>query len=116
MTEYAAGDPVLAALPRTFRPFQWHSDTFSLPPGAHHLAASSVAPVQAFRHGRATYGIQFHFEASRAVVKHWKRAKETWIAQRYPEFLQNHLALESAHGHEADSLGLSISRAWVGLI
>mgnify|MGYP006184435021 CR=1 FL=1 len=31
LTEAAADDPVLGALPPAFAVFQWHSDTFTLP-------------------------------------------------------------------------------------
>jgi GMP synthase (glutamine-hydrolysing) len=116
LTGAAAADPVLGALPDVFRTFQWHADTFSLPPGTSHLAASPVVPVQAFRHGRATYGMQFHFEASRPVVRQWKAVQEPWIARRYPAFLTDHPTLEAAHGPVADATGLAIARAWVSLI
>ena len=33
--------------------FHWHLDTFTLPPGATHLATSEQTPMQAFRIGRA---------------------------------------------------------------
>ena len=40
----------------------WHQDTFSLPDGAVHLAASRPFPHQAFRWGDRAYGFQFHVE------------------------------------------------------
>jgi GMP synthase-like glutamine amidotransferase len=116
LTGDAAADPVLGTLPRCMRTFQWHADTFTLPPGALHLASSPVAPVQAFRHGRATYGMQFHFEASRPVVRHWIAAQQGWIAQRYPAFLSDHPALDAEHGPVADANGLAVARAWVSRI
>jgi GMP synthase-like glutamine amidotransferase len=51
--------------------FQWHGDTFDLPPGAVHLAASSQCRHQAFRYGRAAWGLQFHIEMTPAVVEAW---------------------------------------------
>ena len=74
LTETAAADAVLGALPRTFPIFQWHDDTFSLPERAERLAGNAVADNQAFRIGRATYGIQFHFEADRPLVREWNVA------------------------------------------
>ena len=73
LTEAGRTDPVLSAAPAEFPIMQWHSDTFTLPPGALHLAGSAKATVQSFRYGRAGYGMQFHFEASRAVVADWAR-------------------------------------------
>jgi GMP synthase-like glutamine amidotransferase len=49
--------------------FQWHADTFSLPPGAELLAHSSVGP-QAFRCGSAL-AVQFHPEVTPAIVARW---------------------------------------------
>lgn len=51
--------------------FQWHGDTFDLPPGAVRLAASTRFPQQAFRLGRVAYGFQFHFEVTEDVIRHW---------------------------------------------
>lgn len=51
--------------------FQWHGDTFDLPPGAMRLAASTRFPQQAFRLGRVAYGFQFHFEVTEDVIRHW---------------------------------------------
>lgn len=58
-----------ADLPATS--FQWHDDTFELPPGGTLLASSARCRHQAFRVGRATYGFQFHFEVTRAIVDDW---------------------------------------------
>ncbi|MGL5012617.1 MAG: type 1 glutamine amidotransferase, partial [Paracoccaceae bacterium] len=55
LTEAGHSDPVLAGVDATVPIFQWHSDTFTLPHGATHLATSAKAPAQAFRIGRATY-------------------------------------------------------------
>ncbi|MGQ0564152.1 MAG: type 1 glutamine amidotransferase [Gemmobacter sp.] len=116
LTGAAADDPVLAGLPQAFPIFQWHSDSFTLPPGAVHLASSAMAAQQAFRVGRATYGFQFHFEANRAVVADWVR--------RFPDLVEGHEAgfagrLAERGGREgviADAAGLAIARGWVGVI
>lgn len=63
LTEAGRADPVLSAVPDRFPIFQWHSDTFTLPPDAVG-PQSHTARHRAFRIGRATYGTQFHFEAS----------------------------------------------------
>jgi GMP synthase-like glutamine amidotransferase len=49
--------------------FQWHSDRFTLPPGAVELARNAVA-VQAYRVGRSL-GVQFHPEVTRAGIARW---------------------------------------------
>jgi GMP synthase-like glutamine amidotransferase len=116
LTAEAKGDPLLGGLPRNFRIFQWHDDTFSLPDGAVRLASSNVAVNQAFRIGRATYGTQFHFEADRALVGEWSTAFADHLAARQPGWAARHQSEAAAHGPQADAAGLAIARAWVRLI
>jgi GMP synthase-like glutamine amidotransferase len=49
----------------------WHRDTFSLPEGAVHLAATRAFPHQAFRWGDRAYGLQFHIEVDRQLADGW---------------------------------------------
>lgn len=116
LSEGAKDDPVLGPLPNTFPIFQWHSDTFALPAGATHLAASEAAAVQAFRLGRATYGTQFHFEANRAVVEDWSREFPHVIRTMNSDWLERREALARSDGAEADRHGLAIARGWVAQI
>lgn len=109
-------DPVFAALPATFRSFQWHSDSFTLPEGAVHLAQSDVAAAQAFRIGRATYGTQFHFEANRAVVADWTREFPDLTEAMHPGWHGAHPLHALADGHAADAVGLTLARAFVAQI
>ena len=51
--------------------FQWHFDTFTLPPGATLIAESDVAP-QAFVAGRSM-GLQFHPEVTTEIMDDWVR-------------------------------------------
>jgi GMP synthase (glutamine-hydrolysing) len=60
------GDPDLPAV-------EWHGDTFALPSGAVHLAATRAYPHQAFRVGDRVYGLQFHAEVDRAMAEVWDR-------------------------------------------
>ncbi|MHB8328076.1 MAG: type 1 glutamine amidotransferase [Acidimicrobiales bacterium] len=49
----------------------WHGDTFSVPPGATHLAWSDRYHNQAFRAGELVYGWQFHVEVDGALADAW---------------------------------------------
>jgi GMP synthase (glutamine-hydrolysing) len=71
LTDEALADPVFTGLPRELLTLQWHGDTFDLPDGATRLAGSSAYPNQAFRVGRAAYGVQFHLEVSPALAAEW---------------------------------------------
>ena len=116
LTDAAAGDPVLSALPPSFPIFQWHSDSFTLPEGAVHLARSDRAERQCFRLGRATYGMQFHFEANRAMVRDWNREFPDLTEAMQPGWRDAHDALAATRGVQADAMGLAIARAWVALV
>jgi GMP synthase (glutamine-hydrolysing) len=109
-------DPLIAALGEGAPIFHWHLDTFTLPAGAVHLAESDQTALQAFRLGRATYGIQFHFEADRALIEKWSADFAPVIATYAPEW-QRRLPAEAArHAAAADAAGAAIARAWVGLV
>jgi GMP synthase-like glutamine amidotransferase len=51
--------------------FQWHFDSFTVPPGATLVAESDVGP-QAFVAGR-TLGLQFHPEVTTQIMDDWVR-------------------------------------------
>jgi GMP synthase (glutamine-hydrolysing) len=116
LTDAGRADPVIGILPDLFPVFQWHSDTFTLPAGALHLAQSATAKHQAFRIGRATYGTQFHFEASRAVVADWLESFPDGIARMDASFATRHADLAQSRGAAADAHGLALARAWLKLI
>jgi GMP synthase-like glutamine amidotransferase len=52
--------------------FQWHFDTFTVPPGARLVAESDAGP-QAFVAGRSL-GLQFHPEVTTDIMDEWVRA------------------------------------------
>lgn len=72
LTGSAAADPLFKGIDSRFRAFQWHNDSFSIPPGGVHLAASPACPGQAFRSDSA-WGLQFHPEVDAAIVAAWSR-------------------------------------------
>lgn len=51
---------------------EWHSDVFTVPPGAVELARSPIGP-QAFTIGR-TLAVQFHPEAGERILRSWSDA------------------------------------------
>lgn len=116
VTEAGGQDPVLSAIEGEFPIFQWHSDTFTLPDGAVHLAHNCAAANQCFRIGRASYGMQFHFEASRGVVEDWRRDNEATIERVSPGWLADYERHAATDGVLADEAGLTIARGWVSRI
>jgi GMP synthase-like glutamine amidotransferase len=109
-------DPVMAGLGDGAPLFHWHNDTFTLPPGAVHLAESDMTDHQAFRVGRATYGIQFHFEADRQLVSDWSRELADMIAANTPDWPVR-LPADMAHfGPRAEVAGEALAIRWSGLL
>jgi len=71
LTPAGTRDPILGPSGPELPVLHWHGDTFDLPAGAEHLAGSPVYRHQAFRVGRAAYGLQFHIELDRALAREW---------------------------------------------
>jgi len=72
LTDDGRVDLLFAGCNRQLRMFQWHNDSFSIPPGAQHLATSATCTPQAFRIGNA-WGVQFHPEVDLNIVSAWSR-------------------------------------------
>jgi GMP synthase-like glutamine amidotransferase len=70
LTAAGAADPLFAGVGPCFRAFQWHNDSFTIPPQAASLAGSATCPGQAFRIGNA-WGLQFHPEVDGSIVSAW---------------------------------------------
>src|SRR5690242_19161159 len=67
--EVTTGDELL--VPGTMPVVQWHFDAITaLPPDAVQLATSDKY-IQAFRVGEVAWGLQFHVEATAAMVQEW---------------------------------------------
>lgn len=75
LTPEGLSDPAMSALALDGRSaaqvFQWHGDTFDLPPRAVRLASSGLYPNQAFRYADRVYALQFHIEVTPAIVSGW---------------------------------------------
>jgi GMP synthase-like glutamine amidotransferase len=82
---------------------QWHSDAFTVPPGAELLARSDVSP-QAFRHG-PHLGVQFHPEVTPAVV-------DDWLANSPDSITRGRTTVEALHAGGAEHAAGARVRAW----
>lgn len=114
----AAGteDPVVRALGPGAPQFHWHFDTVTLPEDAVHLASSDMTPIQAFRLGRTTYALQFHFETGLPEVRSWSKAFAGDIAEHTPDWPDRFEAEAARFSTAADTTGAAISRAWLALL
>ncbi|MFO7656520.1 MAG: type 1 glutamine amidotransferase [Bacteroidales bacterium] len=79
--------------PQTLTVFHWHGDTFDLPEGAVHLAASEITLNQAFLYKEKVLALQFHYEIDETSVKamlenaggHLRKSKYTQTADEISE-------------------------------
>lgn len=85
-TAAAADCPLLAGFPAEATVFHWHGDTFSIPPGALHVAKSTACENQAFVFDNRVVGLQFHLESTPDSVAALVAAcgddlkmKRTWV-------------------------------------
>jgi GMP synthase-like glutamine amidotransferase len=59
--------------------FQWHVESFRLPPGATRVLTNDACPNQAYAMGRHL-GMQFHIEVTRDILTSWLRGGADDIA------------------------------------
>ena len=69
LTEAGENSAVFSAMPKQMNVFQWHGDTFSLPPRAIHLAKNQTCANQAFLYESHVLGLQFHLEYSAESIE-----------------------------------------------
>lgn len=96
-TPSARSDPVFSRLDPYFLVFQWHGETFDLPPGAVGLAGNMAYPNQAFRVGELMYGVQFHLEVTEPMIETWLSAWSDEIKEAKPQPLTAREIFEDAH-------------------
>lgn len=91
-----------------FQTFQWHGDTFSLPPGATLLCSSTYCTNQIYAIG-PHLGMQCHIEMTPTLVRAWASAGEAEIraelaqggqATQSPEVMQHNLEAQCEQLHQ----------------
>lgn len=96
-TPSARSDPIFSRLDPHFLVFQWHGETFDLPPEAVGLAGNMAYPNQAFRIGELMYGLQFHLEVTEPMIEAWLSAWSDEIKEAKPQPLTAREIFEDAH-------------------
>jgi len=75
-TPAGQADPLYQGLPGHQFGFEWHEDSFALPPAAVRLATNANSLNQAFRFSRRAYGLQYHIELTPELLDYaiyrWK--------------------------------------------
>ena len=71
LTEDGERDCLFQGFPRSYTVFQWHGDTFEIPPHGTLLVTAEGCPNQGLKIGKRAYGIQFHLEADARMINGW---------------------------------------------
>ncbi len=71
LTPQAQAQGLLAGFPSPLNVFQWHGDTFDLPPGATPLGSSDLFANQGFCLADRIYALQFHLEVNLKMIEEW---------------------------------------------
>jgi GMP synthase (glutamine-hydrolysing) len=86
----SAGRSLMPAWPKAV--YQWHREGFDLPAGGELLAEGEMFKAQAFRYGRAAYGIQFHAEVTHAMMCRWLLKGEARLTMPGAKCSEQHFA------------------------
>ncbi len=101
LTEQGVNDPLFQGLDADLSVFQWHGDTVELPANGVWLASSERCRHQAFRIGRAAYGLQFHVEVAPDDVHAWTEAYLSDLRRQDDGTIERHLR-EDGHLYDSD--------------
>jgi len=115
-TQHASADPLFSHLVHPHFVFQWHGETFSLPEQATLLASSPQVPNQAFRLGKAQYGLQFHVEIDAALVDCWidhGSDERAHLGSKGVTQVQRDTAI---HVNDANALCRQMIARWIALL
>jgi len=104
LTKDSGEDLLFKGLPRSFKVFQWHGDTFNIPPKGVKLASSEIFPNQAFRVGNA-YGLQFHVEVTNRIIMDWMKEYNTEI--RHLDYIDPEKIVKDTKKHSGDLIKIA---------
>ena len=98
-------DDLTFRFPSTFEVFHWHGDTFDLPKGAIRIARSAATENQAFQLGKSVIGIQFHPEATPALLQEMvSHGRYELVASSYVQSEKDILGIRPQQYHVISSL------------
>ena len=113
-TAATEADPVLRALGGGLPLMEWHDDAIDLPASVLVLARCERERVQAFRTGRASFGLRFHPGATTGIVKRW--AELRGAASNNPAIKVRLGAEIIRHQERAERFGREVIAAWLALV
>ena len=116
-TPDTASDPLFSSMPTDgLTVVQWHGETFSIPDTATPVVTHPEVPAQAFRLGRAQYGMQFHFEVDASLIEKWIGAGDSERTHLGIEGIDNLHAQTPLHLNTMRNYGRQIVLNWLSLL
>lgn len=115
-TDAGRTDTLLSLVDPAVPTFEWHSDTFDLPPGSTLLATGRNYQNQAYRVGNVSYGTQFHFEVDRKLAERWSSAVPGYLDERVPGWRQSLPAALDRHEAPARAFCDSFTGRWLDFV
>jgi len=116
LTAEGIKSPFFKDLPGEFPVFNWHSDTFALPGGASHLAATSDCVNQAFSYGPHVLAVQFHLEITPEIIHTWNRVWADDIEEFHgPGSVEKLEAETDIIWHDYKQIAVQILKNWTNM-
>ncbi|MFZ5899296.1 MAG: type 1 glutamine amidotransferase [Bacillota bacterium] len=114
LTRNGVLSPFFTGFPREFSVFQWHGDTFDIPPYAQLLGSSRRCLNQAFSFGKNVLALQFHLEVTGDMVREWVAAYAEELLEEGGPKLARKILQETKRKEEKYSLlGQRFCRNWL---
>lgn len=108
-------DPIFSHLPEQCRVFEMHEDSFFLPQNSELLMSGKSCTNQAFRVGRATYGVQFHPEATESIVGSWVELIRSKPNGEGNEMANNMLKMQATDFQQQNLICQTLANHWLSL-
>ena len=94
--------------------YHWHREGFELPKDATKLAEGEIFVNQAFRYGKAAYGLQFHPEATGEIVKRWTTLGAEMLVLPGAQSREEQISKHALYGVAKDRWLEGFLELWLG--
>lgn len=115
LTAAGRADPLFRGVAEPVTVFHTHYEATRDTPGAVTLVAGGACPVQAFRIGAKTYGVQFHIEVTIDIVRDWIRVFGEGFCRDEPRLLTDLERQFETHFKDYAQICRTLTGNWLAL-
>jgi GMP synthase-like glutamine amidotransferase len=115
LTPEGKADPLFRDIAEPVTTFENHYEATRDTPGAVTLVTGGACPVQAFRIGPKTYGVQFHVEVTIDIVRDWIRMFGKDFCRDEPRLLTDLDQQFDTHFSDYVRVCQTLTRNWLAL-